>query len=190
LSEFGALGRGQILFADDGARVGLDAEVVAFFCGFEPGAVGFGAFVGKVAVGRGGLIVAHGEVEAHRQVGTNGLHGGFAFGVRSEEAVASFLRVGGEEAGEVGRVERSTRFQERLLEHLRHAAALGARECELVEKLRDVGLVESGGEVDHVAEMLGSAFAIAGVTIRGGGVLPGAFFGEPERHGEVRVRDE
>jgi hypothetical protein len=51
LSEFGALGRGQILFADDGARVGLDAEVVAFFCGFEPGAVGFGAFVSKVAVG-------------------------------------------------------------------------------------------------------------------------------------------
>src|SRR5262249_49480354 len=107
-----------------------------------------------------------------------------------EEAVASFLRVGGEKAGKIRRAKCGASVQKRLLELLRHAAAFAAREREPVEQLRYVRLVESGSEVDHVAEMFGGEFAIAGVAVRSGGILPGAFFGEPKGHGEVRVSDE
>src|SRR5262249_6701192 len=109
LRQFGARWWRQILFAHEGAGVGLHAKVVAGSRGFKPRAVDIGYLFGNVIVSGSGLVVRHGEIEPDRHGGTRRLHRSLAFAVRGEEAVADFLAVAEEEAGEFRRVERGAR---------------------------------------------------------------------------------
>src|SRR5580765_1411637 len=126
LSEFGAFGRWQVFLADNGSRIGLHAEIVAGFGGFEPRTVDIGAFLRYMTVGRRGLIVRHGEIEADGHAAARGLHGRFALGMGGKNTITNFFAVTEKEAGKFGCVEVGARFQESALQHLYEALSLGA----------------------------------------------------------------
>jgi hypothetical protein len=74
-----------------------------------------------MAVGRCGLIVRHGEIEADGHAAAHGLHGRLALGMGGKNTITNFFAVTEKETGKFGCVELGACFRESALQHLYEA---------------------------------------------------------------------